>query len=114
MNYDQAFLQDVLDAPDDDVPRLVYADWLEDNGEPDRAEFIRLQIRLCREGGFGADEAAEMEARIEQLRLAHDDEWAGPVVSHLATGWSFQRGFVEAVTVETETFCACADELFAA
>ena len=41
MNHDDAFLQAILDAPDDDTPRLVYADWLEEHGQPDRAEFIR-------------------------------------------------------------------------
>lgn len=32
----------VLAQPDDDAPRLVAADWLEEHGECDRAEFIRL------------------------------------------------------------------------
>src|SRR5262245_45981693 len=36
-------LQAVIEAPDDDVPRLIYADWLEDHGETERAEFIRMQ-----------------------------------------------------------------------
>jgi uncharacterized protein (TIGR02996 family) len=30
--------------PDDDAPRLVFADWLEENGEPEFAEFIRVEI----------------------------------------------------------------------
>lgn len=34
----------ILADPNDDLPRLVYADWLEENGEPERAEFIRSQI----------------------------------------------------------------------
>ena len=34
----------ILERPDDDVARLVYADWLEENGEAERAEFIRRQI----------------------------------------------------------------------
>jgi uncharacterized protein (TIGR02996 family) len=47
-----AFLRAICDAPDDDTPRLVFADWLEETGKPvnvDRAEFIRLQIRLHHE-----------------------------------------------------------------
>ena len=39
----------VLAAPDDDLPRLVYADCLEENGDPDRAAFIRAQIELARQ-----------------------------------------------------------------
>jgi uncharacterized protein (TIGR02996 family) len=32
-----AFLEDIKEHPDDDTPRLVLADWLEDHGDPDRA-----------------------------------------------------------------------------
>ncbi len=38
----------VLAAPDDDLPRLVYADWLEENGRGPLAAFIRAQIDLAR------------------------------------------------------------------
>src|SRR5262245_13175122 len=44
----EALLQAVCDNPTDDAPRLVYADWLEENGDSERAEFIRLQIELAR------------------------------------------------------------------
>lgn len=41
-----ALLKTILANPDDDLPRLVFADWLEENGVTDadvaRAEFIRL------------------------------------------------------------------------
>src|SRR3954465_1671476 len=41
-------LSAVLAEPDDDAPRLAYADWLADNGQPERAEFVRLQIERMR------------------------------------------------------------------
>ena len=45
----------ILDAPEDDVPRLAYADWLEEHGYDARAEFIRLQCRLaCVTGSVAA------------------------------------------------------------
>lgn len=44
MNPD--LLRSVLENPKDDNPRLVYADWLEENGDLDRSELIRIQIRL--------------------------------------------------------------------
>ena len=47
MTHDEAFLQAILEAPEDETPRLVYADWLEDQGDP-RGEFIRLQAQLAR------------------------------------------------------------------
>lgn len=35
-------------APGDDAPRLIYADWLEENGQEARAEFIRVQVALAK------------------------------------------------------------------
>jgi uncharacterized protein (TIGR02996 family) len=40
----RGLLDDVLEHREDDAPRLIFADWLEDNGQLERAEFIRLQI----------------------------------------------------------------------
>ena len=34
--------------PADDLPRLVCADFLEENGEPERAEFVRVQCEIDR------------------------------------------------------------------
>jgi uncharacterized protein (TIGR02996 family) len=47
---EDAFLQAIRDAPDDDAPRLVYADWLDESGDPARAELIRVQCELVRRG----------------------------------------------------------------
>jgi uncharacterized protein (TIGR02996 family) len=46
MSDRDAFLAAIRAAPDDDAPRLVYADWLEENGDGDLADFIRLQIEI--------------------------------------------------------------------
>jgi uncharacterized protein (TIGR02996 family) len=43
----KALYQTILENRNDDAPRLVYADWLDDHGESDRAEFIRVQIELA-------------------------------------------------------------------
>lgn len=43
-----AFLAAITETPDDDTPRLVYADWLEEHGQSDRAEFIRVQCELAK------------------------------------------------------------------
>lgn len=44
---EEAFLREIADRPDEDAPRLVLADWFDDNGDPDRAEFIRAQCKLA-------------------------------------------------------------------
>lgn len=48
----------ILAAPNDDLPRLIAADWLDENGEPERAEFIRYQIMKPQKpkgGGWGCE-----------------------------------------------------------
>src|SRR5829696_8412243 len=112
MTHEDAFLQDVLERPEDDTPRLIFADWLDDHGKYARAEFIRLQIERSRLPPSPA--AAALDARIADLLARHDEEFAGPVVAALANGWDFQRGFVHEVTVEGAVLVDNADELFAA
>jgi uncharacterized protein (TIGR02996 family) len=43
---DDVFLQTILRNPGDDGLRLVYADWLEDQGDP-RAEYLRIEATLA-------------------------------------------------------------------
>jgi uncharacterized protein (TIGR02996 family) len=61
---EKGLLQAILDAPVDDVPQLVYADWLDDHGDSERAEFIRPQCRLAR--------LAPVDFRDEALRVDLD------------------------------------------
>jgi uncharacterized protein (TIGR02996 family) len=56
-----AFLAAIVADPDDNTPRLVAADFLEEHGEHDRADFIRVQIALA--GGFVARDPAELAHR---------------------------------------------------
>lgn len=43
MTDDEAFVRAVVDAPGDDTPRLVYADWLDDHDQPERAAYLRAE-----------------------------------------------------------------------
>ena len=56
-----AFLQAIRHDPDADAPRLIYADWLDDFGEPDLAAFIR---HSC----FAADDTHSMLERLADHR----------------------------------------------
>lgn len=44
----EALLAMVCEHPTEDTPRLLFADWCEENGEADRAEFVRVQVELAR------------------------------------------------------------------
>lgn len=61
-------------AARDHASRAVYADWLEEQGEAGRAEFLRLQDRLL---GMGADDPAFRAGRerLEVLACDLDVEW---------------------------------------
>lgn len=48
-------LQAILAAPDDDTPRVVYADWLDDHGEVTLAAAIRDSGRRVVKKKFGVD-----------------------------------------------------------
>ncbi len=45
MDDEHAFLRAISATPDDNSVRLVYADWLEERGDP-RAAFVRVQVEL--------------------------------------------------------------------
>jgi uncharacterized protein (TIGR02996 family) len=66
-----AFLQAVVENPDDETSLLVLADWLEEKGEPRRAELLRLHLCLretCCEPQRHPERAAQ-QARVVQLLM---------------------------------------------
>ncbi|MEW5739868.1 MAG: TIGR02996 domain-containing protein [Myxococcota bacterium] len=91
----ESLLEEVLAHPADEAPRLVYADWLSDRGDP-RGELISVQCELERTN----DPARflELEARQVALLSAHGATWVGPLAQE-ALQVQFRRGFVEQVTV---------------
>src|SRR5262249_44827492 len=98
---EEAFLSDIRASPDDDGVRLIYADWLQENGQPERAEFIRVQVELARL----ADDDPRREAlgdRQDELLAAHGDEWRRPLFNSGAGKAEWNRGFVEEVDLERD------------
>ncbi len=110
MTHPDAFLQATLDAPDDDTPRLVFADWLDDHGDAARAEFIRVQCALARLPEDD-DRRWEWEAREQQLARERGKGWAGPL-RRLLKRWAFRRGFVESVALRAADFLRHSDAIF--
>lgn len=83
-----AILDAVKDNPDDDTPRLVLADWLEENGDTfdaDRARFIRRHVALAR--GLESSRIPDVEQ--------NETEWWGRWLIPLEgfySAHSFDRG----------------------
>jgi uncharacterized protein (TIGR02996 family) len=84
-----AFLKQLSDDSEDLETLLVYADWLDDHGSADRAEFLRLQQQLLslrqRQKGF-----APASRRLRLLGQSLDPTWLAVVSRPLLTGtcWS--------------------------
>jgi uncharacterized protein (TIGR02996 family) len=101
MSPEVGFLQDVIAHPDDDTVRLIFADWLEEHGDP-RGEFIRLQCESARMAA--ADARRLIWQQRERWLEAEHPEWVGPELRELALSWTFRRGFVEKVTVSASVY----------
>ncbi len=110
MTDHDALLQAILEDPEDEGLRLVYADWLEERGDLDRAEFIRVQCELAHLPE-GDRRAVQRRTRERALLSEHEEDWAGPLPG-LAEDWEFRRGFVEAVVIRTEPFLRQAEAIF--
>src|SRR4051812_30924932 len=118
-----AFLRAILAAPDDDLPRLVYADYLDERDDP-RGQFIRLQIAIAaiadeprsESGVFDTcrptardpgDEVrlADLRAEESSFLAAFGPEWLA-LLGTGATGLRFWRGVLDTVRCRAETFVA--------
>jgi uncharacterized protein (TIGR02996 family) len=75
MSDGSALLEAIRHEPDDDGLRLVYADWLEETGDPERAEFIRVQIESERHV-TGSPEHTRLTDRAVELLSKNASEWA--------------------------------------
>lgn len=132
MTDDAAMLAAIIDRPDDDTPRLAYADWLDDQGEADRAAFIRAQVEYARIPEcviIGGDQPCcprcsalersqvirESLSTVDGITQANGWHWS-VLLPHTGSNgdvaWS--RGFVESVTCSAADWLAHADGILAA
>jgi uncharacterized protein (TIGR02996 family) len=109
MSDRDALFQAILDAPDDDAPRLVFADWLDEHGDAARAEFIRVQCRMARLPFYEA-EYTNLKRRADRLLTEHEADWR---IEWLPREQVFRRGFVEEMTLSAGLFAGRAGRIFA-
>src|SRR5207248_9114068 len=96
---ERGFLEDILAHPDDDAPRLVFADWLEEEGgDSARAEFLRVQVERARLPEWDARQV-RLRLRERELIERHGETWKGELPDINAVLWGrFRRGFVATAT----------------
>lgn len=110
MTNEAAFIQTIREHPDDDGPRLVYADWLEEHGQCEKAEFIRVQIELAA-GVADPERRRRLYALEESLLSQHARHWARSVGKWII-GWDFHRGLLTGIQIKCNDFVRHGDRLF--
>lgn len=113
MAHADAFLKDILAHPDDDAPRLIFADWLEEQGDTSsvaRAEFIRVQCCLVT-GELPSQQRNELVRRQNRILDQWDKEWVRPI-RRVVKNWEYRRGFIDEVGMVADKFLAHASRLF--
>jgi uncharacterized protein (TIGR02996 family) len=112
--------EQVVRAPDDDAPRLAYADAIEGRDSA-HAEFIRLQIARFRNEAARGVPRGTPSPREAALRAQHGARWAhfiAPLArGHRADapfqGYEFERGFVALLRTEPDMVADMGDRLLA-
>ncbi len=113
-----AFLRAIVEHPCDLLARLVFADFLEETGDPNhvaRAHLIRTQIAL-EDPTTDPDEYDRLQAFEARLLDLFQDTWdrALPYWVIEEGTVEYRRGFVEHVELPFYRFTRSAGELFAA
>jgi uncharacterized protein (TIGR02996 family) len=121
-------LRAVIQNPDEDTPRLMYADRLEELGEYKKAEFIRLQCEMERLRGGGCAVVLKMDCDgtkewcvrcgvLRQVQKVWGRVWGSVGVGlgfeklGVGVGSRMSRGFVEEWKCDARTFLRHADAL---
>ncbi|MFO0597086.1 MAG: TIGR02996 domain-containing protein [Myxococcaceae bacterium] len=92
----EELLAAVYASPSDDAQRLVYGDWLVQQGDP-RGEFISLQAQPPTE---------KSKKRLEALAKKHWKSWVGLLGDRIAGPPDFRLGFLQSARFETRNYDA--------
>lgn len=95
---DEVLLAAVYRSPHEDAPRLVYADWLAEHGQRERAELIRYQCQTPRLPPY----YDELDDRAYDLVDAHRAAWTSHLPQDEKATWKFHRGFPEELEIDME------------
>jgi uncharacterized protein (TIGR02996 family) len=92
----RVFFREIKEYPDDDTPRLIFADWLQEHGNAAaaaRGEFLRSRVLRQR---LPPDDPTHglLKRREGELFTAYRWAWLGPLADQ-ARYWEFDRGLVQ-------------------
>ena len=126
-----ALLQAIILNPAENEPRLQYSDWLQEQGQDERAEFIRVQCELssfsCRPSFVHNMRKCRKCVETDRIWEFVRADWFGEAaplfrgyglrvigrndfeLTESRTVFRLSRGFLESVTCTAEAFLAHAD-----
>jgi uncharacterized protein (TIGR02996 family) len=116
----QSLYAGICARPDEDTPRLMLADFLDEEGGKDnvfRAEVIRTHCRLAREEPWSVPwrELNEcwrvLETTVRELELQRRLPWLAHLKGRVRA-WSLERGLVGHLTLFSKRFVAEGDSYF--
>lgn len=104
------FIAAIRSRPDDDAPRLIYADWLEEQGDV-RGELIRLQCRLAR---LQPGDPIRESLLVVEGKLSNEckNRWIELSGIRDVNGVHFRRGFVHTLAMPAESFAKQIERIF--
>lgn len=105
---DREFLTAIIEHPEDDGPRIAYANWLKKQGDP-RGEFIHLGCKMAKKKERTPPHN-RLRIRIEELLKEYGKEWKGPF-EKLGIECDFRRGFIESPDIAVNQFLQKGEKL---
>jgi uncharacterized protein (TIGR02996 family) len=99
----RSFFRAIKENPDDDTPRLIFADWLQERGDAAmsaRGEFLRLNVLRHRLSPDDPD-YDKLKRREAEIVRQYQWTWLRPLAD--AARWTYERGMIRLVTRATKT-----------
>jgi uncharacterized protein (TIGR02996 family) len=84
LSQHEAFLRAIYDSPEDDTPRLVYADFLEEHGDPDKAAYVRYECEMQHADAARLNELHDAWTSLIDAHEGSDDDawpWNSPLTT---------------------------------
>jgi uncharacterized protein (TIGR02996 family) len=106
MSDERALLAAIYDNPEEDTPRLMYADWLDEQGgaaNAARAEFIRVQCECSRLDDLRdqyKERYEQLEARAQELEKQYRKQWLAEFPSPNVGDNPYSHGFLNRMTLD--------------
>lgn len=114
MSTEAALLAAIAADPDDDTARLVYADWLSENGQDGRAQYVRAAVAFDLQTASKFGPLVGWAQDLFLLSTGHPHSLPHLDPAKAGWAWRYARGFVSDLTLPADALVKHAAAIFAA